>query len=606
MVDRRTEPRLFEYICFYARCIQQQRRSSSWTACVGAAKTHCQIFPPPTVPEGLSAMDAAAEHPSLLTVHPNLQSPVLSKEDQEIVGQMAHQHSVAAGSAIIATSVIFVLLEAAAAQEKPGDILELENVASNALSCHGGYPFNSLLCAAKKLWINRRASSANAIQPCGRPSTIVDRDRYAAGPDVDFLPFSPRHEPHPLGLPQLPPDNSAIHLFQRLRDVLGCPTFFPAPIQCIQHLFTPSPSLAPLRGLCPAEFSLFDLTELLCSLGAPLFGCAITRQRRPLSKKHTTITLACLRDHWPSVLDTVQGRGAEELYLARTMFDHEQRTAALSLFVVHTNGSVTSLCTIPDLSRRGRSAGPEKRDTFSVPPSELQLHDVQQFVAQCRCTCKTQGVFPLTRREGAFFHHILQRHPYVQYLTGCGVRSLLVAGNGMLVVERICGRSQMWDYHDSFGRNEAGRVVLLPPRRIVAGSKPLPRPGTIGRTDLELQEVIAMLEYYWNELLRQPLGEGSRGRIELFPENLAVMMFILRHHPQYYTSIRGCGIESVYIGGKRTALGTTPSYVARRVCGVSVEFDVSDCYFNNALRPPMVLSDSIPRKRPPSPQQYVS
>lgn len=138
-------------------------------------------------------------------------------------------------------------------------------------------------------------------------------------------------------------------------------------------------------------------------------------------------------------------------------------------------------------------------------------------------------------------------------------------------------------------------------------------------------------------------------RTSLFPIDRAVALFVLRHHPQYYTQVVGCGIKEVFVAisaalgadvdaehtssarrrsavadsadaapqvlddeavptssstsahSVHTAVSSSPSsgaslrpvLVVERVCGQRVEVDVEACYDHNAagcpLRPRAIL-----------------
>ncbi|KPA81109.1 hypothetical protein ABB37_04462 [Leptomonas pyrrhocoris] len=53
------------------------------------------------------------------------------------------------------------------------------------------------------------------------------------------------------------------------------------------------------------------------------------------------------------------------------------------------------------------------------------------------------------------------------------------------------------------------------------------------------------------------VAEMALERTTLFPVDRAVVLFVLRHHPQYYTHVVGCGVKEVYV-----ALGSTSADAA--------------------------------------------
>ncbi|CBZ30014.1 conserved hypothetical protein [Leishmania mexicana MHOM/GT/2001/U1103] len=104
-------------------------------------------------------------------------------------------------------------------------------------------------------------------------------------------------------------------------------------------------------------------------------------------------------------------------------------------------------------------------------------------------------------------------------------------------------------------------------------------------------------------------------RTTLFPIDRAAVLYVLRHHPQYYRQVKGCGIKQVYVAAATLSLEESAAVVARanmapgrtgtlaaaaatskspsssaasgprraaviveRVCGQCVEVDVEACY----------------------------
>ncbi|AYU82201.1 hypothetical protein LdCL_330029000 [Leishmania donovani] len=104
-------------------------------------------------------------------------------------------------------------------------------------------------------------------------------------------------------------------------------------------------------------------------------------------------------------------------------------------------------------------------------------------------------------------------------------------------------------------------------------------------------------------------------RTTLFPVDRAAVLYVLRHHPQYYRQVRGCGIKQVYVAAATLSPEESAAVVARanmapdrtgtlaaaaatsasrsssatlgprraaviveRVCGQSIEVDVEACY----------------------------
>ncbi|KPI89481.1 hypothetical protein ABL78_1357 [Leptomonas seymouri] len=129
--------------------------------------------------------------------------------------------------------------------------------------------------------------------------------------------------------------------------------------------------------------------------------------------------------------------------------------------------------------------------------------------------------------------------------------------------------------------------------------------------------------------------QADAERTSLFPIDRAVTLFVLRHHPQYYTHVVGCGIKEVYVTTSTASAGAAasddedcqvhpddsallpakathsidtsasssgptsdaalkPVIVVERVCGQRVEVDIEACYNQSVdgcpLRPRVTLA----------------
>ncbi|KAK7201387.1 hypothetical protein NESM_000201200 [Novymonas esmeraldas] len=238
-----------------------------------------------------------------------------------------------------------------------------------------------------------------------------------------------------------------------------------------------------------------------------------------------------------------------------------------------------------------------------------------------------------------------------------------VSAASTLLLERTCGVVVEWDLHDCYegpklSRLRAPRCLTSQPRR-GGSSSSLPLPPDLGAAAerVSLRHVRGMLQHYlrsidstaaggadvaigakrWraeagdaagsnvcapaeplvaddvselcqqrDESIRDAVRPPPPPRTTLFPIDRAVILYVLRHHPQYHQHVAGCGVKDVYVGAVNTpaAAAAAPTatasraaavvVVVERVCGQVVEVDVEECYDKEhegkPLHPVMILA----------------
>ncbi|ORC91548.1 uncharacterized protein TM35_000051440 [Trypanosoma theileri] len=171
----------------------------------------------------------------------------------------------------------------------------------------------------------------------------------------------------------------------------------------------------------------------------------------------------------------------------------------------------------------------------------------------------------LTRAEEGVLHRIFQSHRNALQLAGCGIQQLLLrVGDGQTFLKRVCGALIPWDIWDCY--DEASqRSQLRRPVRIVMADAPLPLPDGVLPTRVTLRGVRGMVQHYWKALLTERRRTASSRRpaltsTTLFPIDKLVALYVLRHHPQYYTRMRGCGIVEVCVQQKRCQTGSRTQF----------------------------------------------
>lgn len=209
----------------------------------------------------------------------------------------------------------------------------------------------------------------------------------------------------------------------------------------------------------------------------------------------------------------------------------------------------------------------------------------------------TVRVIVLRRAEESVLLRILQCHPHACYVIGCGIQQLVLRqSDGQPLVQRRCGVVVEWHLRDCYVSE--GKQRLRTPKRIVpAVGRPLPLPPTVtSASRTSLAQVQKMMWHYFQALeieqteqpptpaenavsappssgedggeARQTVaslapsprysssrqrggGESFEPRTTLFPVDRDVALYVLRHHPHYYTHLRGCGVAEVYVAAEK-------------------------------------------------------
>ncbi|CCW71478.1 unnamed protein product [Phytomonas sp. Hart1] len=230
--------------------------------------------------------------------------------------------------------------------------------------------------------------------------------------------------------------------------------------------------------------------------------------------------------------------------------------------------------------------------------------------------------YSLLRAEESALLRVLSCHPYYYHIIGCGVRKLAVRDpDAQLLVQRVCGLVVELQLRDCY--SGAHLETLRTPMQIGFTSKDYrPMSPLLRATDSSSkgagwsklqtirEHVHGMLNHYYTALKQETtsrkrkrerqeadphhetlkeankpaitLGaEGGRGdraldfdhaepftlRTHLFEVDRATIFYVVRHHPRYYSQIRGCGIREIYISTKSTSKAPTTSWAC----------DAADC-----------------------------
>ncbi|KEG08608.1 hypothetical protein DQ04_06811010 [Trypanosoma grayi] len=180
-----------------------------------------------------------------------------------------------------------------------------------------------------------------------------------------------------------------------------------------------------------------------------------------------------------------------------------------------------------------------------------------------------------------------------------------------------------WDLWDCYEAQDTSK--LRRPARIVSADALLPLPEGVLPSRVTLKGMRGMVQHYWKALLtEQQRTSLSRRpavtRTTLFPVDKVAALYVLRHHPEYCTRVRGCGIADVCVqqqlcpaGGRRRpstaadeevggddaqvteqACEYMPTLAIMHKCGSVTAFAYEDCYnpvTGTLNRPQVVESD---------------
>ncbi|KAH9593176.1 hypothetical protein LSM04_007413 [Trypanosoma melophagium] len=220
-------------------------------------------------------------------------------------------------------------------------------------------------------------------------------------------------------------------------------------------------------------------------------------------------------------------------------------TTSLVLASSKTNGNDTI-----QEENEGNRSPKENMMITKEEEKEKETEEAQQFLL-------------LTRAEEGVLHLIFQSHRNALQLTGCGIQQLLLRViDGQTFLKRVCGAIIPWDIWDCYENSQTTQTSQLRrPVRIVLGDSSLPLPDGVLPSRVTLRGVRGMVQHYWKALLteRRRTALSRRPAITsttLFPLDKLVALYVLRHHPQYYTRMRGCGIVEVCVQQKLCQAGS--------------------------------------------------
>lgn len=250
---------------------------------------------------------------------------------------------------------------------------------------------------------------------------------------------------------------------------------------------------------------------------------------------------------------------------------------------------VTESC-VEQFIRAAVQYGQTLRKTQTPVPlgQHLSAAKAQAASSPMLCLMENQWLVPV---HSAVLQFVLQCHPESKYITGCGVRSLYVNGEGRLVVERVCYMFCVWDYRLSFkskqnDRSSGSARVLREPRAIWNQGAPLPVPRGVLTQLTRKEDILGMLTHYRDEL-RKCLAERPDavpdGRMYLHDDEALAVKYILSHHPRYFAR-RGCGVKNIFVTlDDRSATFCVPHEVAGlchvlRYCDSTVTFNIFECF----------------------------
>lgn len=246
-------------------------------------------------------------------------------------------------------------------------------------------------------------------------------------------------------------------------------------------------------------------------------------------------------------------------------------------------------------------------------PVALGAHQSLQFPKAQQPILRLMGHQLLVPVHSAVLQFVLQCHPDSRYISGCGVRSLYVNGEGRLVVERVCYMFCVWDYRLSFASNKSARgdepsqraasgaSLLREPRELKQQERPLPIPRGVPYALVMKANVLGMLAHYREELRKcmiETPDAVADGRMYLHDEESLAVKYILSHHPRYFAR-RGCGVKNIFVTLEdRNKTFCAPHETGGichvlRYCDSTVSFNVYECYKETGeLCSPEVLVDA--------------
>jgi hypothetical protein len=519
------------------------------------------------------------------------------------IDEIAVRNCVPTHNAHIVAIVVFFLLEEAAWRLNPQTMQGLSEAAAATIDAFKRHAVEMKMWRAfAKIWHEHRSSSISNRYPCGVPAAVFGYRLQHRG--KEFTPFHDEslRSPHPFGLPPCPVveigQSCRVSLREALQRAPGR-EFLDAPLRILKAQFL---SLAVHEKNFSSHFfppaNPVELFNAMCFFGSELFTATHKNyvqfpndSRRPGAPPGdmAAAIVETLRENFPEA--AAKSRRAVQYQVQRIS---EGGEVLLGLYAINDDSTLL------------RMVHPKECVTFVQPPltsaalggtidpSDLTsvLRMVTAIVEKQR---KSRAMAIPSNAESGVLYQVLESHPHAAYIAGCGRSNLAIrCADSMIVVQRTCGSVTDWSVRDCFSKPaETSRgstdapapSTLLTPAAVV--TLMIPRPSDIPfiHKMLRPSELRQMLMYYWSVLVEQNKGNvllnpaDIKHRMYLYPENSKTLMYVLRHHRNYY-EIRGCGITDVFVCGMRNAVRglMEPSFFVQRTCDTICSFSVKDCF----------------------------
>ncbi|ESL09948.1 hypothetical protein TRSC58_02325 [Trypanosoma rangeli SC58] len=541
-------------------------------------------------------------------------------------------------------------------------------------------PFRTVLNTVIELWKERREATVSALFPLGTLTASVclrdiDHRAYRA-----FIPSAPRdakREDHPFQLPPLAADALVSHFVPTWEHLLQAMSHDVSVLATLhEHLLRQGAGMTHTRQLVIGNIfasisalpqSKEELADFVCRLGSSLWASPDMGKSIVLSKPQLQFVTKVIQQEFFATSLRLRQRGLQELRvrrvtlvnLALTVIQDDGREAEVGrpagflvgrtamgdkpksdntskdgtsdakshvpLWLVAEGGADVVRTFLQHLLR-----GPRPTTSVAALPSGPNddghdgiVTDVSKDDAKGTPKVEEQQFVLLTRVEEGVLFRIFQSHPDALQLAGCGVKQLLVRKtDGQPFLQRVCGAVLAWDTWECYDSQQT--LKLRRPTRIITAETPFPLPEGITPSRLTLKAVRGMVQHYWKALLvAQTRGEGSRRSAvtstTLFPIDKVVAFYVLRHHPQYYTRMRGCGVADVCVQRQLRSAGSgrhthvvdvemmkekgqtvtddtgeyVPTLAVSHPCGAFTVFAYEDCYspVTNRLNLPQLLEN---------------
>ncbi|EAN85440.1 hypothetical protein TcCL_ESM00421 [Trypanosoma cruzi] len=541
--------------------------------------------------------------------------------------------------------------------------------------------FTTVLNAVIELWKEQREATVSALFPLGTLATSVclrDIDDKAYRAFVPSASRDTKREDHPFQLPPSAADALVSHFvptWERILEAMSRDVSVLATLH--DYLVRQGAGMTrmrqPVMGNSFASIHALphnkeELADFVCRLGSSLWTSSNMAKSIVLSKPQLQSVSKIFQKEFFATLLRLRHRGVQELRvrrvtlgdLALTVIQDDGREAEVGRPAGFLVGRTAMGDNKPDSDSGSKGGDGNKKSNLPLwLVAEGGVDVVQTFLEHlirdtrattflpvtlpCRNgdgrgsnvagvskedekgtpTVEEQQFVLLTRMEEGVLHRIFQSHPNALQLTGCGIRQMLVRrADGQPFLQRVCGAVVAWDIWECYDSEQASK--LRRPRRVITADAPFPLPEGIAPSRLNMRAVRGMVQHYWKALiLEQGRAAGSK-RSEvtsttLFPIDRAVAFYVLRHHPQYYVRVRGCGIVDVCVQRQMRSASSgrpfhfldseatgeesqavtddtceyVPTLAVTHPCGTSTVLSYEDCYspVTNRLNRPQLLEN---------------